>query len=85
MHFLLAPHNRPLIRGLRAAVVAARLTRKGNPMQAYTKSIRVIGEGYELSLLVEPDADLDGEFTALDAECGDTLVVCGWLADEIIE
>ena len=54
-------------------------------MKAYTKAIRVIGEGFDLSLLVEPDADLDGEFTALDAECGDTLVVCGWLADEIIE
>lgn len=33
----------------------------------------------ELSVLVQPDADLDGEFTAWDRDCLEFITLNGWL------
>ena len=39
--------------------------------------------GYDLDVLIHPNADTDGTFEAYDLAEGELLTVNGWLADQI--
>ena len=54
-------------------------------MEGFTKAVDVYGDGFALELFVHPDADLGGEFIAVDRVDGARVRVAGWIADEIVE
>jgi hypothetical protein len=48
-------------------------------LDGYTKEIHMAGGEYDLSLLIKPDADLDGSFKAWDMDEQEYIKVNGWL------
>lgn len=45
----------------------------------YTREIFASSSAIDFELLANPDADLDGTFTAWDADAGELVRVNGWL------
>ena len=51
----------------------------GATLAGYTKELIAVGGGYDLHLLVKPDADLDGTFRAFCTDEQEYIRVNGWL------
>ena len=47
--------------------------------KGYTRSCIADADEYTLYLMIKPDADLDGRFTAYDTECDEYIRVNGWM------
>jgi hypothetical protein len=49
-------------------------------LDGYTQEVHAIAdEGIELYLLVKPDTDFDGHFSAWDKDAQEFLLVTGWM------
>ena len=48
-------------------------------LQGYTKEVMAYGGGIDLFLLIKPETDIDGVFTAWDSDMQEFINVNGWL------